>query len=101
MLFQRDSTGGEHVICILKTVRRKDRKYKTASVTTKVRISDADGNVVIAWADMDEESDGVHTYAYDLNTDPTNGTYTCAYATVNTDDSLKTISEWTFEVEDL
>lgn len=101
MLFQRNSSGGEHVICILKTVRRKDRKYTTASVTTKVRISNPAGTVVIPWADMDEESDGVHIYAYDTNANASNGTYTCAYATVNTDDSLKTISEWTFEVEDL
>ena len=99
-LFQRATGKGEDVICVLKTTNSSG-VYTSATVSTKVQIEDPSGNVVVAWTDMTEESEGVFVYAYDINLDADNGTYTANYYTVNTADSLKTLSKWTFDVEAL
>jgi len=98
--FQRETSLGEDVICVLKTFNSSGA-FTSATVSTKIRITDPDGNVIVAWTDMTEETEGVFVYAYDLNLDASNGDYSVAYYTVNTADSLKTLSKWTFTVEDL
>jgi len=99
--FQRGSSVGEHVIIELRT-KDKNGKYTTATVSTKIRIEDADGNQVIGWTAMTVDVAGLHTYAYNLYTDTdSNGDYTAEFETINTADSLRTYSKWTFTVEDL
>lgn len=98
--FQRDATLGEHAVIGLKTFDSEGNP-KTASESTKIRILNPAGGVVVGFTAMTEISEGVHSYNYNLKADATDGTYEAEFRTENTTDNLVTLSRGTFIVEDL